>query len=363
VTTLVVGAVAELQEAVAGCPPGRRLLPVAGGSKPPLSSGAAREDVDALDVSALRGIVEYDPGELTFTAQAATPVAEVAGLLAEHDQYLPFDPPLAGAGATLGGAVAAGASGPNALRHGTVRDFVIGVRFVDGSGTLVGGGGKVVKNAAGFDLPKLFVGSLGRLGVMTQLSFKVLPRPRATTTLAFALADTAAAVEAACRIAAGPRELDAVDVLSGGRLLVRLGGDPSALPARIERVASATLAAGPSVVHEDDAALWLEATELTWADAGELVARVPVTARTAVALEHAVGAAGGRTRISLAANLAWIAWPDGAAALDALLREARLTGLVLRGDAPQPVLGVPVRNPFGDRLRAALDPDDRFVEV
>src|SRR5205823_1666501 len=83
--------------------------------------------------------------------------------------HLPFDPPLGAAGATLGGVVAAGTSGPGAFGHGGVRDFVIGVRFVDGRGRLVAGGGKVVKNAAGFDLPKLLVGSIGRLGAIAEL--------------------------------------------------------------------------------------------------------------------------------------------------------------------------------------------------
>ena len=105
-------------------------------------------------------------------------------MLAEHGQYLPFDPPLAAAGATLGGTVAAGLSGPGRYRYGGVRDFVLGVRFVDGMGNLVRGGGKVVKNAAGFDFPKLMVGSLGRLGVLAELSFKVFPQPPAFATLA-----------------------------------------------------------------------------------------------------------------------------------------------------------------------------------
>jgi glycolate oxidase FAD binding subunit len=356
--------VEELQERIAGCAPGRRVLPVAGGTKPPLSA-SGRDDVDVVDVSALRGIVEYDPAELTFTAQAGTPVAEVAVALAAHDQHLPFDPPLVAAGATLGGVVAAGASGPGALRHGGVRDFVIGVRFVDGAGRLVGGGGKVVKNAAGFDLPKLMVGSLGRLGVMTQLSFKVFPRPRATVTLEVAFADVGAAVAAASTLAAGPRELDAADVLPGGRLLVRLGGDPEALPLRVARLSRALASGDVVATHDDDAALWADAAELRWAEASAVVVRVPVTARSVVLLERAIAAVGGETRISLAANVAWVAWPEGVALddLDRLLRDAGLTGLALRGAAREPVLGTPIRNPFGERIRGALDPHDRFLEV
>lgn len=356
---IAVADAAELGEAVAGGPPGRRVLPVAGASKPPLTRAGAREDVELLDVSALSGVLEYDPAELTLTAQAATPLREVVELLARNGQHLPFDPPLAAAGATLGGTVAAGISGPGALRHGTVRDFVIGVRFVDGTGTLVGGGGKVVKNAAGFDLPKLLVGSLGRLGVMTQLSFKVLPRPRATTTLELACDDVASAVATACACAAGARELDAVDVLPDARVLIRLGGEPDALPARARRISADAL------LHADDAALWDAARELRWAPDRATVLRVPTTGRTAAALAGAVTDAGGTARVSLAANATWLAWPEGAdpADLDALLRARGATGLAVAGPATGPVLGAPTSNPFGARVRAAFDPHDRFLEV
>jgi len=158
-----------------------RVLPRGGGSKPALSTPP--EGVAVLDVSGLRGITEHDPDELTVTALAGTPVAAVRDALAAHGQHLPFDPPLVAAGATLGGVVAAGTSGPGRFRHGGVRDFVIGARFLDGDGELVGGGGRVVKNAAGFDLPRLLVGSMGRLGVLVEVAFKVFPAPPAWGTL------------------------------------------------------------------------------------------------------------------------------------------------------------------------------------
>jgi glycolate oxidase FAD binding subunit len=362
--TLTVADVAELQEAVAGCPPGRQLVPVAGASKPPLSL-PLHDGVESVDVSALRGVIEYDPAELTLTARAATPVAEINAVLAENGQYLPFDPPLADAGATVGGVVAAGTSGSNALRHGTVRDFVIGVRMVDGTGTLVGGGGKVVKNAAGFDLPKLMVGALGRLGVMTQLSLKILPRPRATQTIEFAFPTTAESVAAASVCAAGPRELDAVDVLPGGRLLIRLGGEPEALAGRAERLVAAVGAQGRVYDGVGDTALWSEARELRLAAPDATIVRVPVSVRTCVALEHAMREAGAATRISLAGNLAWVAWPAERPRieLERVLRDAALTGVVVCGARGAAVVGAPVRHAFGERIRRALDPHRRFLEV
>ena len=95
----------------------------------------------------------------------------------KQGQYLPFDPMLSAAGATIGGTVAAGISGPGRYRYGGIRDFLLGVQFISSDGAVINAGGKVVKNAAGFDIPKLLVGSLGRLGVMTELTFKVFPQP------------------------------------------------------------------------------------------------------------------------------------------------------------------------------------------
>ena len=136
-----------------------------------------------MEAGGLSGVLEYEPGEYVFTALAGTPVAQVEAMLAEHGQYLPFDPLWPARGATLGGTVAANTAGPGRNRYGGVRDFLIGVRFIDGRGELVRGGGKVVKNAAGFDLPKLMVGSLGAFGLLVELSFKVFPQPEAFATL------------------------------------------------------------------------------------------------------------------------------------------------------------------------------------
>src|SRR3954462_5507459 len=169
---------AELVDAIRATP---RVLAVGARTKPRLSQ--VEEGVALLSTRGLKGIVEYDPSEFTFTALAGTPVREIASALAEKGQGLPFDPLMTDVGATLGGTVAAGLSGPGRFRFGGLRDFILGVRFVDGEGRLLRMGGKVVKNAAGFDLPKFFVGSLGRFGVLAQITFKVFPRPAFALTL------------------------------------------------------------------------------------------------------------------------------------------------------------------------------------
>lgn len=178
---------AELVDAIRSTP---RLIAVGGGTKPRMS--AVAPEFARLSMAQLRGIVEYEPSEFTFTGFAGTPIREIMAALGERGQYLPFDPMLVLAGATLGGTVAAGLSGPGRVRFGGLRDFILGVRFVDGEGRLLRLGGKVVKNAAGFDVPKFLVGSAGRFGVIAELSFKVFPRPVASRTLRLDAADAAA---------------------------------------------------------------------------------------------------------------------------------------------------------------------------
>lgn len=357
--------VEQVQEAVRAAQPGARLLPVAGTTKPALSS-SNRDDVEQLDLSGLSGVLEYDPAELTITALAGTPVREVAAALGEHGQHLPFDPPLMAAGATLGGVVAAGTSGAGAWRHGGVRDFIIGVRFVDGTGHLIAGGGKVVKNAAGFDLPKLIVGSAGRLGVIVQLSFKVFPRPIATTTLEFAFNSLEQAVGAATALARGPVEVDAIDILPDARLLARVGGRIETLESRADRLAG-TLDA-PITRHHGDAeqTLWRNAAELTWLPADAVLVQVGLSIRQVVTLDAAVSTiTGTQVRYGIGGTVAWIGWPSTAPLdrLDAILGGLGLPGMVLVGPPDRPFLGPAAGGAFAARLVKALDPEHRFLEL
>ncbi len=359
--TLVLDSVEAVQDAVREGP---RVLPVGGGTKPALSDPPA-EEVVCVDVSGLRGIVEYDPAELTFTAGAGTPVAEIDAALAEHGQYLPFDPPLMQSGATLGGVVAAGTSGANAFRHGGVRDFVVGVRFVDGTGRLVAGGGRVVKNAAGFDLPKLMVGSAGRLGVLVQLSFKVFPRPQATTTLSFVLDSTQAALALMGTLGRGPLDLDALDFEPPGHVLVRLGGSAALLDGRADRLAATVAAPCERIDGEQDAALWREIAAFGWLPVEHRLVRVGLTARHVPGLQAALADAGARARYSLGANVAWVAWPDAQplAELETVVSELGVAGMVLTGASHRALLGSPGGGAFAERIRAGLDPDRRFLET
>ena len=352
--------VEEVREAVLAHP---RLLPRGGGTKPALSEPP--EGTVALELGALTGILEYDPEELTFTAHAGTPVREIAEALADNDQYLPFDPPFADSGATLGGTVAAGTSGPLRLRNGGVREFILGVRFIDGRGRLVSGGGRVVKNAAGFDLPKLLVGSIGRLGVMVDLSFKVFPAPRAWATLRIDCEALEEALELARKLATAPVDLEALDLEPTGTLWLRLAGLPEAMSERLDRLEQVLGRRGERLDGPQEDALWAAARDLSWAGEGSSLVKVALVPRRIAELEAELAPLGIARRYSSGGNLAWLACPPDRPLdeLDRALRGLGLAGLVLTGSADHPLVGAHGGGAFARRVKHALDPDERFLAI
>jgi len=217
----------------------RALRPRGGGSKDFYGNELAGEP---LDTRAYAGIVSYEPSELVITARCGTPLAELERALAEKGQMLPFEPPHFGADATLGGCVAAGLSGPRRASAGAVRDFVLGTRLLDGRGRVLGFGGEVMKNVAGYDVSRLLTGSLGTLGVILEASLKVLPRPALETTLRFE-APKDKAVEWMNQWAAKPLPISATCYLKG-ELAVRLSGAESAVRAARERLGGDEVARG-----------------------------------------------------------------------------------------------------------------------
>ncbi len=366
----------EVREAVASHP---RLLPRGGGTKTALSAPHA-PDVAVLDLSGLDGVVDYEPSEFVLTALAGTRLAVVERTLAEHGQCLPFDPLLVGAGATLGGSIGAGLSGPGRYRRGGVRDFVLGARFVDGQANLVRSRGRVVKNVAGFDLPRLLTGSCGRLAALVEVSVKVFPRPEARGTLVLrrGLAEALAAVR---DLTVSPFDIDALDLVPAGdgeaEVHVRLAGPAAIMDVRLERL-RAHLGGGDVRVGDDDA--WADVTELRMVPPGWDLAWVPVTLPDIPVLEAALAGSGAVRRYGAGSQVAWIAMPPSETAgapgspagapaappgapatLAAILAARGLSGLrVIGAPAADPVIGRDVLGELGRRVQAALDPAGRF---
>ena len=313
----------------------------------------------------LAGILEYEPSEYTFTALAGTPIVDIQSALTEHGQFLIFDPPLAEAGATLGGTVSAGLSGPGRFRFGGVRDFILGVRMVTGDARIVFGGGKVVKNAAGFDVPKLVTGALGRVGVLAELTFKVFPAPQTWTTIRADFSELAATVDALHRLAVAQEDLFCLDLEPANRLWVRLGGLADARPARVERVRQLLTDATVEVITgEDDAKVWSDAREFRWLPEGHSLIKMPITSGQLPEVETALSAFFDHLpcRYSVGGNVVWIGWPDSleSTELNRLCQRLNRAIMILTGERSDVLRGPRGGLPFTQRLLNVFDPQSKF---
>jgi len=188
------------------------LLPATTGLYLPLGNPPAAIGV-AVSLARLNRVLHYDPGDLTLGVEAGLPLAEMQKLLAGNGLFLPADPPYAGR-AALGGLLAANASGPWRFAYGTWRDFVVGMKFVTGEGKLIKTGGRVVKNVAGYDLSKLLISSLGSLGIVTEINFRVFPQPRQTATFVAAFTEAHTALAMRDRIVHSVWQPQALELLS-----------------------------------------------------------------------------------------------------------------------------------------------------
>jgi glycolate oxidase FAD binding subunit len=215
---------------------------------------------DVLDTRGYQGIVSYEPSELVVTARCGTPLAELEAALAEKGQCLAFEPPHFGPGATVGGMVAAGLSGPARATAGAVRDFVLGARFINGLGEHLTFGGQVMKNVAGYDVSRLMAGSWGTLGLITEVSLKVLPVAPAEATLMIAGLAQGPALDLLHRWGGQPLPLNASawvrDTTAqpvADYLFVRLRGAVAAVQSATTRMTADAVAQGAQVTVMNNA--------------------------------------------------------------------------------------------------------------
>jgi glycolate dehydrogenase FAD-binding subunit len=191
-----------------------------------------------LDTTGLTGVITHNPGDMTVSVRAGTPLKQLQSELAPHGQHLSFDAARVADGATVGGLVATADAGPAALVFGSMRDLVIGVTMVLADGTVARSGGHVIKNVAGYDLAKLMHGSYGTLGVLAEVVLRLHPAPESSATLAIHCALEEAVAHAAS-VLGGPYEPAAMEWTSDGVLLIRLEGTADALDARLQRLRTA----------------------------------------------------------------------------------------------------------------------------
>src|SRR6266511_3857532 len=225
-------ALEKLSETVRDAGRSKRALRVRGGGTKDFYGQALEGEV--LDTRGHSGIVTYEPSELVITARCGAKLSEIEATMRERGQMLAFEPPHFGEDATLGGAVAAGLSGPRRQAAGALRDFVLGVKIMDGRGEVLSFGGQVMKNVAGYDVSRLMAGSLGTLGIILEISLKALPLPAAEATLRLELPEDKA-IETLNKWGGKPLPISA-SAWTGGELGVRLSGAAAAVAAAREKI-------------------------------------------------------------------------------------------------------------------------------
>ncbi len=209
-------------------------LRIRGGGTRQALMACGNEAIEVLEVGGHRGIVAFEPSELVVTARAGTPLSELEAAVTEAGQCLPFDPPRFGASSTIGGAVASGLAGPARPWQGAVRDAVLGITLLDGRGGIGRFGGQVMKNVAGYDVARLNVGAMGSLGVLLDVSLRLLPRPMTTVTRVLELG-IGQTFERMATLGRRPLPITAM-AWQGGLLRVRLAGSEVGVAAALAAV-------------------------------------------------------------------------------------------------------------------------------
>ncbi len=290
------------------------IIPWGGGTMQHLGGIPRRYDV-AVHTTLLNRVVEYSPDDLTITVEAGITLAQLQAELAAHNQFLPLDPPLP-AQATIGGILAANSNGPLRLRYGPARDLTLGMRVVNAQGKITKSGGKVVKNVAGYELPKLYIGSLGSLGIIAEVTFKVFPKLREQITLIAGFSNHRAAskaVHAFWNLTTPPLGIELFDAelaravglqaeANDFVVAVRFGGTRTIVDA-------VSLKAGSAARNNEAVSIEMSADESLW----QRIADLPATLRDA----HPNG------------TLLHVALPPSqlSAALDKIVERARAVGI------------------------------------
>ena len=322
----------------------KKALRILGGGSKDFHAHTLKGEI--LETSAYQGIVNYEPTELIITARAGTSLQQVESALAERGQMLACEPPRLSPSSTLGGCVAAGWSGPRRAYTGSVRDFVLGVRVINGRGEDLRFGGEVMKNVAGFDMSRLMTGSFGTLGLILEVSLKVLPRPLHEQTLRFEM-DGSRAIERMNHWAGQPLPVSGT-LWWDGKLYVRLSGPESAIRAARENMGGE--------LQADAGALWTHVRDQSLGFFQGTVWRLSIRSSTP-ALDLP-----GPQLMEWNGALRWISGDADASRVHQIARAAGGHALRYRGgDASQGVYQAEAATlKLQQRIKAAMDPSGIF---
>jgi glycolate oxidase FAD binding subunit len=324
--------------------------------------------IQQISIQKLAGVIDYNPADFTITAYAGTPIADLQKVLDQHRQFLPFDPAYVSRGATLGGTIASGINGPCRMLWGGMRDFILAIEFVDGQGSLVSSGARVVKNTAGFDLPKFFVGSAGRFGILTSITMKVFPKPRGFTTLHLACKTWHDAMDKRTQLMHSPLEIIGMELLSDSTLLVRFAGEPEAALGMAKRAAGLVGHPGSSLLEgRQEVMLWDELRDLVTAPAHHLI-RLATRPGSILRIERKLKEwEVGYRRVGHAGNSVWLEWPShrSSGPLEEYCKEKShpIAGTVVMGPAISPWVGCTGERSYWELIQKVIDPQKCFLPI
>ena len=302
-------------------------------------------ELERLDVSGHRGIIDYAPAELVLHVRAGTRLSEINQLLSDNNQILPFEPPDFDTNATIGGVAASGLSGPRRPYAGSVRDFVLGVTLITGRGEILEFGGQVMKNVAGYDVSRLVTGSLGTLGIILDVSLKVLPAPEVEITRAIAVSNQ----DFQSRLQSMQRNMPlSAAAYQDGSLKVRLSGSEAAVSAAEQKISG----------EDTDNGYWGKLNKLECFDGVKNLWRVSVAPASKVFLEDAAV-------IDWGGGIRWLADPaydprkvlageDGHATLMKYNEESLSSGIEIFQPLPEPLMSI------HQKLKQQFDPAGIF---
>lgn len=331
----------QIQEAITN----HRAVAICGGG----SKTFLGRKVEGSTLSTLKhtGVIKYEPGELILTARSGTPLKEIKQLLSKQGQMLAFEPPGFGANATLGGTIACGLSGPRRPYAGSARDFVLGTKIINGKGEILHFGGEVMKNVAGYDVSRLMTGAHGTLGLLLEISLKIMPTPEQETTLVFECTATEA-ITRMNTLASQPVPISAACHMNG-KLYLRLSGLTVSVTA-----ASLTLG-GETLANAETFWIELREQQLPAFNTGKTFWRLSVPPTTKPL------ALSGETVIDWGGGLRWLASDEPSQSIRNITRSAGGHATLFRnhdglGEVFQPLeTGIKL---IHKNLKAAFDPND-----
>lgn len=350
-----------------------RIIPVGSRSKPWTRRWC--QDATPIVMDAVQGVIDYQPSDFTITVAAGTKLADLVRELERCGQFFPFDPIGVEKGATIGGCVASGINGSCKQLWGGLRDFILAIEFLDSRGTRLRAGAKVVKNTAGFDLPKFFVGSFGQFGILSEITLKVFPRPLGWETVRIDLSSLSHCLELLHRIGRQPLDIAAIDFDAGASktipLWIRLVGSESMRQGTLQWLRD-TLAQLDRTVAMDrledaeDQLFWATRNAQPWTEEAQypIVYRIVCSPSQIPGLEKVLSSSNGYRRYVHAGNSCWIHLPsiEQLTKLESYCNDNAIDGMAIVAPHQAPIrIGADHSKAYRIRIQSALDPSQRYL--